>query len=190
MADPQTVADTDAGAKPQTEDKGAQEPSIDELLKQFEATETPPEQAAKPEIKADDLREVVSFVKEDREERIREKTDKDVLAAAQVVKGDLDLDDDVIVDFLYGKASRDPRFLKAFQMRHENPDGWNRVLKAQGKELVDKFGPKIDQNLTDDHAAVAAAVRSASTGSSEEAPPDFNSMSDAEFNAWQRKNIK
>lgn len=188
MNDPQTVATTDAGASPQTEDKGAPDPSIDELLKQFEATETPPEQQP-DEIKADDLKEFVREAKADRTERLREKTDKAVSEAVKAVKGDLDLDDGVVKDLLYGRASTDPRFLRAFQMRHENPTAWEGVQKAFGRELAEKM-VKPDQNLTDDHAAVEAAVRSASTGSSDEAPPDFGSMSDAEFNTWQRKNIK
>lgn len=190
MNDTQTVADTDAGAKPQAEDKGAQEPSIDELLKQFDSPDPQPEQVAKTEIKADDIRDVVSFVKEDREDRLREKTDKAISEAVTAVKGDLDLDDGLVKDLLFGKASTDPRFLKAFQMRHENPSGWKSVQTAFSKDLATRLGPKIDQNLTDDHAAVAAAVRSQSTGSPDAAAPDFSSMSDYEFNEWQAKNIK
>lgn len=186
---PQTVAeDADAGAKPQAEDAGAPEPSIDELLKQFDTTDTPPEQP-KPDLKVDDLKEVVSYVREDREERIREKTDADVSEAVKTVKGDLDIDEGLVKDLLYGKASNDPRFLRAFQMRRENPEGWDNVQKAFSRELASKL-VKPDQNLTDDRAAVEAAVRSASTGSADEAPPDFASMTDAEFNAWQSKNIR
>lgn len=192
MTDTQTVADTDAPAKPATEDKGAQEPSIDELLKQFEQTETPPEQTndiKADDLKADDIKEVVSFVKETREDRIRETTDKDVSAAVKAVKGDLDIDEGLVKELLYGKASTDPRFLRAFQLRHENPEGWTGVQQAFGRELASRLA-KPDQGLTDDRAAVEAAVRSASTGSSEEPPPDFGSMTDSEFNAWQSKNIR
>ena len=184
----QTVADTNAGTKSQTEDTSAQEPSIDELLKQFEQTDTP-EQKQPQKIGADDIKEVVSFVREDREARIREKTETDIQAAVKNVKSDLDLDDGLVRDLLYGKANTDPRFLKAFQMRHENPTGWESVQKAFHKELRTKL-VKTDQDATDDRAAVEAAVRSASTGSPEEPTPDFGSMSDAEFNAWQRKNIR
>lgn len=189
MTDTQTVATTDAETKSQTEGKGAQEPSIDDLLKEFDTTDNPTEQQS-ADLKADDIKEFVRTAKEDREERIREKTDADVSEAVKTVKGDLEIDDGLVKELLYGKASTDPRFLKAFQMRRENPDAWGRVQKAFNTELVSKLSPKTDQNLTDDRAAVEAAVRSHSTGSPDETPPDFNSMSDAEFNAWQRKNIK
>lgn len=186
---PQTVADTDAGAKPQTEETSAQEPSIDELLEQFKATETPPEQQPqKTDLKADDLREVVDYVRDARDEKANEQTTADIAAAAKVVKGDLDIDEEVVVDLLHGKAGRDPRFLKAYQVRRENPSDWESVLKAAGRELASSL-TKPDQGLTDDRAAVEAAVRSASTGSTEEAPLDFNTMSDREFNAAQKKLI-
>lgn len=189
MTDTQAVAGTDAEAKPQTEDKGAQDPSIDELLEQFKATETPTEQP-KPDFKVDDLKDVVSYVRDEREKGINEQTNKDVTEAAKVVKGDLDIDVGLVEELLHGKAGKDPRFLRAFQTRHENPSGWKGVLQGMGKELASKLGPKIDQGLTDDRAAVEHAVHSANTGSSAEPPPDFNSMSDADFNQWQRQNIK
>lgn len=187
---PQTVAETaDVETKSQTEETGAQEPSIDELLKQFEATETPTEQPKPEAISADDLKDFVRTAKDDRDERIREKTDADIVAATKVVKGDLEIDDGLIKDFLYGRASSDPRFLKAFQMRHQNPDAWAGVQKALGRELASKM-VKPDQNLTDDRAAVEASVRSHSTGSADDSPPDFNSMTNAEFDKWERENIK
>ena len=190
MTDTQTVAgEPNAETKSQTEGKGAQEPSIDELLEEFKVkTETPTEQQSK-DIKADDLREVVDYVRQDRDEKIKERTDTDVMAAVKVVKGDLELDDGLVKQILYGRASTDPRFLKAFQMRHENPSAWESVQKAMHKELASTLTPKTDPNLTDDRAAVEAAVRSQSTGSTEEPLPDLGSMSDAEFNEAQRKLI-
>lgn len=192
MADPQTVADeSNPGVTPQTEDKGAQEPSIDQLLEQFAKTETSPEQTSKEtDIGVDDLKEVVSYVREDRDRQTREQTQTDISSAVKAVKGDLEIDDDLVEGLLYRKASTDPRFLRAFQLRHENPSTWADMQKAMNRDLAAKASAKPDQNLTDDRAAVEAAVRSASTGSTEEAPPDFGSMSDAEFNAWKRKHIK
>lgn len=188
MADPQTVAsESDTKATPGNEDKGAQEPSIDELLKQFE-TDTKPEQKS-TDLKADDIKEVVDYVREDREEKTRERTNADISSAVKAVKGDLDVDDDLVEGMLWRKASKDQRFLRAFQLRHENPSTWADMQKAMNRELAGKITAKPDQNLTDDRAAVEAAVRSASTGSTEEPLPDLGSMTDAEFDAAQRKLI-
>ncbi len=191
MTDTQTVAgESNAETKSQAEDKGAQEPTIDDLLKEFEASENPTEQQTqKTDLKADDIREVVGYVREEREQKSRERTDTDVAAAADIVKGDLGISKERVIDSLYGKANRDPRFLRAFQQRHENPNAWNSVLRKMHDELASDLKPKVDENLTDDRAAVEAAVRSQSTGSTEEPLPDLGSMSDAEFNEAQRKLI-
>lgn len=190
MTDTQTVAgEPNAEAKSQTEGKGAQEPTIDELLKEFEQSETPTEQQSKSDLKADDIREVVDYVRETRDEKSREKTDADVAAAAKVVKGDLGISEERVIDTLYGRANRDPRFLTAFQQRHENPNAWSNVLRKMHDELASELSPQVDTNATDDRAAVEAAVRSQSTGSTEEPLPDLGSMSDAEFNEAQRKLI-
>ncbi|MGI9503675.1 MAG: hypothetical protein ACR2RE_11530 [Geminicoccaceae bacterium] len=191
MTDTQTVADeSNAKAKPSTEEQSAQEPSIDDLLKEFE-TDTKPEQtSAKSDVGVDDLKEVVSYVREDRERRDREQTQTDIAGAVKAVKGDLAIDDDLVEGLLYRKANTDQRFLRAFQLRHESPGTWANMQKAMHRELADKVSAKPDEALTDDRQAVEAAVRSASTGSSEDAPPDFNSMTDQELNAWQRKHIK
>ncbi|MGI9506070.1 MAG: hypothetical protein ACR2RE_23770 [Geminicoccaceae bacterium] len=197
MTDTQAVAgQPNTNAEHSAEGDGAQEPTVDELLKQFE-TATEPEQPdpakAATDLTADDVKSVVSWANEERVRRSTERVEKDIAEAVETVKGELDIDPGIVRDLMYGRASTDSRFMRAFQQRHTSPEAWMEVQKAFGRELAAKFKPgaTTDPDLSDDRAALESAVRSAATRpTGDDAPPDFASMSDAEFARHQKKVIK
>lgn len=138
-----------------------------------------------------DVREVVDYVKEQREREITERTNQDVAAAAEKLREGWD--DAPPAALLEGEiwksAGKDQRFLAAFQQRHQQPDKWDRILKAKQRELQAMLAGTPDQEATADRQAVASAVRSASkapTGSEGPSADDISKMSDKEFEQYKR----
>ena len=181
----QTVTEADdQTAQTGPEDDGAQD--IEAALKEFEnassSEQTEPEKP-KPSGQSD-VSDVVDYVRELREKEARETTQKDIAAAVETVKENVDLNipDSVIKNALYGKASEDPRFLRAFQYRGENPEQWSKVLKALGQGIAKEFEGLADRGATDDREAVASAVRGASTKAQEQ-ETDYSEKS---VSSWDR----
>ena len=88
-------------------------------------------------------------------------------------------------DLLYGKASRDARFLNAFVQRNSKPEEWNKVLKGYANKIKSDFGKPIDKQVTDDREAVVNSIRGKST-TVEDETPNFSGWSDNRFEHWKR----
>jgi hypothetical protein len=138
----------------------------------------------------DDLKSVVQFVKGEQERAIAERVQADVNQAVKVAKGDLDIDDEEISDLLYGRASRDARFAKAWAQRGDKPEQWDTALKAFNKDLAARQEARGSQDLKDDREAVLAHVRGESTTAGSRTFPsesEIMAMSQKDFDALQRK---
>ncbi len=175
----------------QTESAQTDEKSLDDLLTEFSSefdndTKTPePESTEKTaEISAADIAEVKGFMQEQRDAA----TDNAVLDAAKTVKaaiGDglsVNISEQRIVDSLYGRAARDPKFTQAFVSRDEKPELWNKVLTQYAKEYQADLGQPIDQQVTSDREAVVTSIRGQSTAKEE--APNMDSWSDRRFQNW------
>ncbi len=68
-----------------------------------------------------------------------------------------------------------------------NPRQWGRIKSELGREFKKKFDRVPDLQVTEDRAAVVAAVRGASTKAPVEKPPNLGQMSDAEFRQYTRQ---
>lgn len=181
MSEEQAVVEqTDEQAKPASEGAGAQD-DLDSLLKEFEQPVQETKSDTKTETKPDGLEEVISFVREQKQAQLADSSRKALNEAVKTVKGDLKVDDELVEGFLHARASKDQRIAQAWVNRDKNPQAFASVLKTLGKELSGKFADMPDSQVTEDRAAVAAAVRGASTKASESPPPDYSKMSDAEF---------
>jgi len=132
-----------------------------------------------------DISEVVSYIKEKREQENKVSADAAISNAVKSLKGDSTLPDAVFRGMIYEK-SNDARFLKAFTERESNPDGWNKVIGAMSNEFKSSL-PKEDGQLSADKEALASAVQSASTHQAQPQEVDLASMSDAEFLAYKAK---
>ena len=179
----QTVAN-EGETQSQTETKPEGAPDeLDQLLAEYDgAKETKTEE---PDLKST-VTELASFVRETRNDRLQ----NDINAAVKAVKGDAPVDDDVVRAMLEVKAQKDSRFKSAWDNRKSNPEGWERVSKAFGREMEAKFeGLKIDKSATEDRAAIAASVKGATkTQESEQlSPEEAARWSPAEYQEWKRK---
>ena len=159
--------------------------TLDSLVSEFEtAPITEPAQPAASD--SSEIVELRKLIETERNERMVSRRDQDIDQAIKSVVGEgddaLPLDEDIVTDAIWGRASRDDRFLKAFENRASNPAAWGKVLSAYRADLASKF--KVDHNITGDVEAANNAVRSASTSPPADEGLDastVNNMSDADF---------
>ena len=164
----------DSGA--QTVADSAQD-DLDTLLNEYDEGTTTAQPAA-----TNDLSKVTAYVERKEREEIAAQTEKDISGAVGVLKGSVDsLPERLLRGAIHDKAAEDDRFLNAYENRHKNPQGWNKVLGALGEELKAELMP-VDQKATDDSNALIAAMSGSETKQPEpDTPPDYQRMSDTDF---------
>lgn len=161
--------------------------SVDALLDQFDAsvkTVEPAKPQPKPEQKLVPAEAAKAPIDPDIAEIRGYITRQDINKAIGVVRGSLDPDkyDDALVEgYLNALATKDPRLAAAWQNRHNQPQAFQKILAAVGREFQKKHGTMPDRQATEDREAVTAAVRGASTKAPEGKAPDFSRMSTSEF---------
>lgn len=109
---------------------------------------------------------------------------EDLNKAVANIMGDLKIPTRVAKGWIDQMANEDPRIQRAFAERHTNPQAWERVEKGLSREFAKEMKAltDIDPNATEDRAAVAAAVRGASTQRAPETPaPNYSQQSNAEY---------
>ena len=161
MTDQQTVAKTNEPPKADSAAPGAQEPTLAELLKEFDQSEP----AQTNSVDTSGLADVVKYV---RDQKVKDETAATREAIDDAVKravGDRDLPPNLMEAFLKDRAEKDHLVMSAFNHRASNPDSYDRVMKRLGDELADILGKIPDPNVTADKAAARAAVQGASTQS-------------------------
>ena len=158
---------------------------LDSLIAQFEQGTKPvdsPPEPKQPSVNDQTLASI-RFL----EQRVRQ---EDVSKAVSNIFRDVEWDDDMKQAWLISKANKNPAIEKAFDNRFADPGTWQKFEKALAKE-ADKYRSKtkVDEEATADHAAVAQAVRGASsTRGTAEPPPDLSKMSDAELRKYTQEN--
>lgn len=187
VADKVDQPDTTEAESAQTEEK-----SLDDLLdnfnSEFDQDTQPGKTETTEEVSKSDVAEMKQFMAEQRQTN----TDTAVSEAAKTIKsmiGDdlpINVSEDHITDLLYGKASRDQRFLNAFVQRTQKPQEWNKILAGFANKFKDDFGKPIDQQVTQDREAVTTSIRGQSTVTEE--TPNLAGMTDAKFDEWKLKN--
>lgn len=198
----QSVADqTDADAEAKAhEADGAQEKeeSLDDLLSQYEqkdeqTSKSEPEQTGDRESSEPDPKDLYQQMQSLVDQQAQERFNRDMSEAIETVRGDLDpevADDALVRGWLDARASEDRRLANAWAQRHQDPKGFQKVLKRLNRELSQKFSSLPDKKATEDREAVAAAVRGASNQAPESDDIDADKvakMSDAEFEKFAQQ---
>lgn len=199
MAEEQTVADTDVQDAPVTEEGSAQGDDLDSLLNEWESRSKAEEPKEEPKPKGeqkestpDEIKQVAAWVKEQQQRQIEEQTQKDIESAVSKIHGEMEspVSKYLIEGALWREASNDPRFLRAWQNRGKDPDGFNRILGAVRRNIEKEMGSQPDKTVSADREAVTRAVRGASNAPPAEEFPsekELNQMSDAEFRRMTAK---
>ena len=103
------------------------------------------------------------------------------------VKGDLDLPDDVVRQYLKGLADENKGFDNAFAERGENPEKWEAVLNSVAENYQKVMSHKkvsadqVAADINDKGLAAAVLTARTSAGSGDTDAIDWPALSDSEF---------
>lgn len=205
MADEATQAAAsvaDAGATPSTEATGAQDlgNDLEKFLSDYEEQTRPqpqqPTQLQQPTTSESEMARKLADLEAWKQQQefasaqAREKADLD--EATKTVKGEIAIPDAAVRGWLQELADKKPDMHRIWANRANDPRAAKAMLAAAAKEfaksdLAKLASGRIDQDATDTRAAVAAAVRGASTAAPDKAPSNLGSMTDAEFREYARQ---
>lgn len=193
----QTAVDTtNAPAEPGAAGAGAQEngDELDTLLKEFDTQAAPPApapqtQPVQQQGAGDDLAKLV----EDRVGRAlekhetRQRIETQYNALIEKIHTDTGASQRLVRGFIEELGKNNPELgNKYFQAKTDAER--NRIVTAVTREFQKELSAfKVDQQATEDHAAVTAAVRGASTKAPEGKAPDYSGMSNAEFRETHKR---
>ncbi len=193
MSDTHTANEPEPQASPATEDKPAEQKSLDDILNQYKPQETPApvtEPIAQPAAKPNaELDQVVSYMKKQQEKDEQAELNTDLASAVKIVKGDdLQLSDAAVNDVIFAKFSRDKRLLGIWNDRNSNPGQFQDALKAIGTDL--RSEPPVDSKLTEDRATMRAAVSGTTSApeAKEFGDKEILDLPKVEFEKWMEDN--
>jgi ribosomal protein L12E/L44/L45/RPP1/RPP2 len=180
----QPVVDADATAKPvaDAQTNGAGD-DLDSLLAEYKASEDkaappPPAPQAAPQ----------QPVADERIKRIEERFfQEDLNETVTHIFGDQKVSRRAALGWIDQVARERPAVAQAFINKERDPDTWKRIEKSLTKEAAKDFNFDVDRAVTEDVAAVAAAVRGASTKAPSEQAPNYSHMDNNEFRNELRK---
>lgn len=179
VADPTESQTTESGQ----EGVGAQEPSLDDRISEFNDGISGQQQAPEQPQQADPrVDEVYAHM-----------ISQDVAAVIQEVRGDISqeiYDDEMVEGWLDRRVSKNPDLRNAWVNRHANPGGFGKIVAGLRDELKGRVAKLPNQEVTADREALSAAVRGASTPVAEEKQENFAAMSDAELDQWKMRHGK
>ena len=202
-----SVTDSNADVPPAGEvpaagetDAASQETlSVDSLLAEYDeqvtplVVKTPDTPAAKPAGQEESLAPVdntqLSYVTNYVETQQKKETQQDIKSAVDTIKGANEvlkgIPDTMIRGHLHDLATGDTRFLRAFQDRHSNPGGWNKILGSIAGNLAKEVATPVDENLSDTMSSLRASVNTGSPSKSD-GPSDEEvaNMTDQQFNEY------
>jgi hypothetical protein len=195
-----------------TDDAGADVPAdntadLDTLLAEFERAtgaqqQTPVDQVdqnARDQAFADNLNAITEGYAIDArkaelqtaEQQLRVEYDRrDAAEAFKEIRGSLSADffDDSMIDaWVASRALKDNGISQAWAGRQQNPRAYQAALDRLASEFQNQYSRLPDPQATEDHEAVAQAVR----GSGKvppEPPPDLSKMSNAELRKYTQDN--
>lgn len=179
------VDETQGAAQPAPTVTDARDDGLDEALQTFDAANKP-KPATQPATTqaAPDNTDVIRRVS-DLEKQLAEKEfQTDIVPVIKNVRGDIPqdtYDDDDVRDWLDRQARNDPRLQQAWLDRKKSPAEWAKVEKGLQRKLAAKFEKQPDKNVTEDVAAVTAAMRGTSTKTPPATPPDYSKLNNNEF---------
>ncbi len=161
MSDEQAA--TDPNPAPTEPVQEPSEPSIDDLLAEFDsAQEEPvPQPASEPTPEpapVDPDRLTALEARLDAADRRDTDTSNLETISSLGVEGLDNFDSQDVYDWMRIQAGRNPAIENAYTKRHDNPSGWKKVMERMGKDFVGKF-VQPDPQLTADRDAVTQAVR-------------------------------
>jgi hypothetical protein len=192
----QAVVDpTAAVAQPTAPEGNAQGNELESFLNEYESgtkPQTPPVTQQQPAVTQPDVSTLQARLDAIERANAEKEHTADLADAVKTVRGDLDVPEWAVQGWIDAKARENKKVQDIWANRKNDPTALNRLLSSMKKEFAGiqskRAASRVDENTSADVAAVAAAVRGASTQAPVSQPPDFGRMSNAEFNEYLRQN--
>lgn len=132
------------------------------------------------------LQQVAGQLSHMQQAAVRQQEEADIRKAVDAINsqlGDMKLDPDVVEISLGAEARRDPRFLKLWEQRGNNPKALQDGLKAFANKLGKKFAMRADPQLAENHRAFKEATSStkATTAAEDSATDKIGKLQGADF---------
>jgi hypothetical protein len=139
------------------------------------------------------LQDVKSQLTELRNERAELQIEADINSAVDTINEGLKLDPMLVRTHLELTAQKKPGFKAIWENRNENPQAYDKALKALSREVGETYGNKQDPDLTANQQAIQRSQQSQSTpstpsGSGNQMEDNLaNAKSKGDFDReWQR----
>ena len=183
MTEQAVVEQTEEQAKPVTEADDAQD--LDAILSQYATDE---QETTEDTPKKDEVAELRERIERREREELQAKIQEDIGKSVSRIKDNLkdssiNVSDRIVRGLLNEAAQADPRILRAFNDRYNNPQNWERVESQLAKDLISELS--IDPSATASVNAVRNHVRGSQPVTDD--PPDFSKMSDRDFEKMKRE---
>lgn len=190
MNDPNNQAVVDganAVAQPTADASNAQEPTLEQLLDEYDRSVQRPQAQPEPVQQQPYIPDAPATLPPEIKYMQEKMFMDDVRKSLKAIAGDSKIPEDAALGWLDQKARKIPQIAMAFQNRHRDPRMVQKWEKYLQKEWASDFGPTIDPVATEDREAVAQAVRGASTKVTADPPPKLGGMSNAEYRKYVRE---
>ena len=188
----QTATDTDA-TQGKAEETDAQEPSLDELLNEYNSGDS--QKGA--DLSKEDIASLHQEIRQFREEQARNEEQEVISrvgkrAAEEARAQGINLDEEVFADLFLAEVSKNrDKFLPAYLDRKSNPKKWAEIESASIKKIASRMSNVPDSATTQDRDALAQAVRGASDKAPERGlPANLSELSDFAFEKLKRRVAK
>src|SRR5256885_2253157 len=119
-----------------------------------------------------------------------ERTEADIKSAVGTIVEKSGLDPDIAEVALQAKARQDPRFLKIWNSRTQNPEALKAALQAVATEFQSKYTVKQDPQLVENQRAVQASRNQMATTQKQSDQDQWAGMTPAERQAKVQQMIR
>lgn len=184
--DVEDVANDDVAQDSETQD--APEPSLDELLNEFDEQNKPQEKKAKKEDPDSDVK---AYIRAQMQKDVEATVKKDVESSVKLAKeaGELNIPDALIDSYLRQTIQNDERLLNLWHSREKNRASFDAVIKNLGRQLAKTLEQPVDKSVSDSVDALESAVKSSSKTTKPQ-DVDVLQMSKEEFRKWEAENVR
>jgi len=119
-----------------------------------------------------ELNAVKSTLSQFQQQQLEQQMNADIQKAVDQIGTKVEgADPDIVEAMLNSEANKDPRFLKLFNQRAQNPRAWNKAVDAFANKVSDKFSVKTDPQLQENRRA-ATQSQSSMAGPNSSVPDD------------------
>lgn len=114
-------------------------------------------------------------------------TQADIGRAVEAVNKRLNADPQMVAVALDLESRQDPRFLRLWENRHQNPQAWGKALDAWSRKMDGKFSVRADPQLAENHRAARMSQQAMASTPRANPSAEWDTLSADEFeHKWRQ----